>query len=265
MAQAKANWEGKMDSTPTCSRCGHPIDKSQKMTVSGMMRLHEVCPSAAEASAMLRNTRFFLRKLPERLVLTMTTSTDETDRSHDKALTFMFDIDREAVEAMAKRAPTDSLVVHYVPDQGVRASLQRKFEADEATCFDLGFRDFFPMSYMDPKTGIVGTPEVYAPPDASTDEPAELTFFKYHHSNGVLKTVRAEFIWSRKEQLLTPRELSVTLDMWLVDDVVVHQAPATPPPPTTSPSSSNPPQLEKVPSFRRPTYVAKRAKDFDVA
>lgn len=47
-----------------CGRCGTSIEKKHKMTMSGLFRYHEICPSKEEIEASNKSLKFFLRKLP---------------------------------------------------------------------------------------------------------------------------------------------------------------------------------------------------------
>jgi hypothetical protein len=47
-----------------CGRCGTSIEKTHKMTMSGLFRYHEICPSKEEIDASNKSLKYFLRKLP---------------------------------------------------------------------------------------------------------------------------------------------------------------------------------------------------------
>ena len=53
---------------------------SSDIIVSGMQRFHAVCPTKEEASLAVKNTRYFLKKTPERLVLLLTCDEDKKEK-----------------------------------------------------------------------------------------------------------------------------------------------------------------------------------------
>ena len=286
MRAAKANLESKVGGAVlTCARCGHPIEKNQKVVSSGMMRYHDVCPSAEEVSRMVRNTKFFLKKLPERMVLTLSSATGVGAAP----LSFMYDVDKAAMEAAGKAAATASIEVPFVADQGRRASMVRKLAGTEGASakpesFDVKVRDFPVLTFVDPRTGAVAVPTVVdvvveeeparsgassgGGDDSSKADAAavslqakDLTITKFTHANGVLQTLRATFRVYVGSSTVVPRDLSVKLEMWLPDEVTVAVAVSV----SVSAEDDAAPAPSGAPTVvRRKTYVAKKAMDFDV-
>ena len=227
------------DTSPSCAKCGNPIESNQGVVVNGMERYHEKCPTAEEAETIVRTSRYFAKKLPERLVLTFI-----VDKSTKHPHTFLYEMDKASFEDAMRAKKHDTLTLRFTPDSNARASVKRKLQVPSAGNreFDLSIRDVTGFTFKNEKKKGKDDRSVPKKPkkvdddeqpaeeskaenddenddeetkdDANEDEFLELALRKWKFSNGVLQSLTARFEYSEEKQHVAPIDVVVQLETW---------------------------------------------------
>lgn len=121
-----------------CGRCGGVITKNHKITVSGMLRYHEVCPSKDELAKADKSVKWFLERLPDRLAAILT-----CDAVTKKPHTFLYARDNASYKDALKQSLASKRVsVVFVPDAGERDQIPKNFVVPTERQFDVNLRGF---------------------------------------------------------------------------------------------------------------------------
>jgi hypothetical protein len=183
------------DQIPACGRCGHPLDKHQKVTTSGMARYHEICPSKEEVASIIRHTRYFCRKLPERMVCAVEfddVSSVINGIADPIVFSFIYDIDYTSWDEALSKANHDAISVEYIADVEQHAGIARTFYAEAfppiaTRTVDTRPREFHEFTFVDPRTGIEN------PALNSKMANGMLEVRKFCLTNGVLITLKSTY------------------------------------------------------------------------
>ncbi|KAH9255576.1 hypothetical protein BASA81_006406 [Batrachochytrium salamandrivorans] len=93
-----------------CGRCGTSINKEHKIVMGGMSKFHELCPSKHEVELSNKSIKYFMKRLPERLAVSLHWG-EENGESH----TFLYLLDRDAWRQAYNRGGNLGHV-YYFPD-----------------------------------------------------------------------------------------------------------------------------------------------------
>ena len=197
------------DSLPTCARCGLPIDKGQNAITSGIQKFHEACPSQEEAAKAIRNVRFFIKKIPDRLITTFT-----CDKATHNPHTFMWDLNKDSLHDALRKKATEDCAVRYGPD--AQARVKGKLvppSSPDAREFDVvvksGVNETMAFAFADPKNGD-------KPVAPKLDEASkELTITKFFLTNGVLQTLEVRLKYDEAAKHIEPISVDIKLEMCL--------------------------------------------------
>lgn len=166
----------------TCGRCGTSIELQHRMTIGGMIKYHEICPSKEGIERSNKSLKFFLKRLPERLAVTLLW--DRNGSSH----TFLYLLDREAWKQAYTRGG-NTCFVHYFPDPDAVDPYVRRFTKPETLDqFDVQVKHY-PAVFgnENTKTRDISTPQV--------SEDGTLHVQKHTLANGVHQSLLATFIY----------------------------------------------------------------------
>ena len=173
---------------------------------SGIEKMHESCPTPEESARAIRNTRWFVRKAPERVAGTLI-----CDKNTKHPHTFLFEIDKNIMMESLKKNGDEKMHVIYLPDDQARTAASRKLvvpSSDAARRFDFHFKDYFEFSFNDPKK------------DNKTQEPVllkdkhQLILRKFYLANGVLQTMEAVFKYDEATQMCSAEKVTIDMEMW---------------------------------------------------
>lgn len=174
---------GAFASELACGRCGTSIELQHRMTIGGMIKYHDICPSKEEIERSNKSLKFFLKRLPERLAVTL-----HWDQNNGASHTFLYLLDRDGWKQAYTRGG-NTCFVHYFPDPDAVDPCMRRFTKPEALDqFDVQVKHY-PAVFgnENTKTHEISTPQV--------SKDGTLHVQKHSLANGVHQSLLATFIY----------------------------------------------------------------------
>ena len=190
---------GGFSSELKCGRCGSAITSSQQMTVSGMMRYHQVCPTKEEISKADKSVKYFLEKIPDRLAAVLT-----CDGRTKKPHTFLYIRNPVSYKEALKQAASGTRQVAVVFDSDVdaRDQIPKNFTVPDEQSFDLQLKGYSLSNFS-----FESPPSL--PNDARTKLGSELNgtrlkITKQGLANGIVHSLEGYFHYDEKDLSGTP-------------------------------------------------------------
>ena len=173
-----------LSSEITCGRCGQAIEKKHKLVMNGLNKYHEICPTKDEIMNSNKTVRYFLKQLPERLVLLLTWDGWKSTRS-----TFLYLLDKTKLKEAFKLAnnPKALCTVPFDPDLTQREKTKLQINNLTEPQFDFkvkGSNNEFTFTHPCNQNTLI--PEF-------SDKNKQLKITKFCLKNGVLQTLICNF------------------------------------------------------------------------
>lgn len=179
-----------------CGRCATSIHKEHKIVTGGMSKFHEVCPSKQEVELSNKSVKYFMKRLPERLAVSL-----HWGEGNGESHTFLYLLDRDAWRQAYNRGGNLGHV-YYFPDPDAVDVRVKRFAGDAAVSpkFDVQVKHY-PAAFgyastkqrstatTDGKSGGGGGPQV----DVAKHT---LRMEKHSFANGVHQTLLACFAYN---------------------------------------------------------------------
>ncbi|KAH9256967.1 hypothetical protein BASA81_004788 [Batrachochytrium salamandrivorans] len=186
MAKSILEQSGGVTNEILCGRCGSSIETSQAISVSGLEKFHQVCPSKEEIAQSNKSLKYFLKKLPDHLAIQLQWDAELPKRSH----TFLFLLDKDTWKR-AHLSTGNTCQVEFFPDPDAADPVVHNFQVPNKRGFDAQVKHYpAHFKFSNPRSGgneIVPTYD---------EDTGELKISKFSLANGVHQALVVYFIYN---------------------------------------------------------------------